>query len=172
MAALFDAERIAQEVEERTGLEANSWMKLNEQLLVALRSQASSKYMIQFFVVIAVALGIASVLIVSVVQKAREIGILRAVGTPRGLVLRVFLIQGGVVGLFGSLVGSALGATFAFDFEHMAMNPDGSPTFPVQLDLALFASASLLAISIGLIAAVIPARRAARLDPAEVIRNG
>ncbi|MBL8717841.1 MAG: ABC transporter permease [Myxococcales bacterium] len=172
VAEVFDADRVALDAADRTGLEANSWMKLNAQLLVGLRSQNSSKYMIQFFVVIAVALGIASVLIVSVVQKAREIGILRAVGTPRGLVLRVFLIQGAVVGLCGSFVGSALGTGFSLFFERLAANPDGSPTFPVQLDLALYVSASLLATGVGLLAAAIPARRAARLDPAEVIRHG
>ncbi len=168
----FDAERIALDAAERTGLEADSWMKINAQLLVGLRSQNSSKYMIQFFVVIAVTLGIASVLIVSVVQKSREIGILRAVGTSRSRVLRVFLIEGAVVGLFGSFVGSALGAAFSLAFAMLAKNPDGSPTFPVQLDLPLFAGASVLATSIGLLAAVIPARRAARLDPAEAIRHG
>ncbi len=169
---VFDAERIAREARERTGLDADSWMKVNAQLLVGLRSQNSSKYMIQFFVVIAVTLGIASVLIVSVVQKSREIGILRAVGTSRSRVLRVFLIEGGVVGLFGSVTGSALGTAFSLLFESLARNPDGSPTFPVQLDLPLFLGTSALAIAIGLIAAVIPARRAARLDPAEAIRHG
>lgn len=172
VAEVFDAERIAVDAKERTGLDADSWMKVNAQLLIGLRSQNSSKYMIQFFVVIAVTLGIASVLIVSVVQKSREIGILRAVGTSQSRVLRVFLIEGGVVGVFGSVVGSALGTAFSLLFEKLATNPDGSPTFPVQLDLPLFLSASALATSIGVIAAVIPARRAARLDPAEAIRHG
>jgi lipoprotein-releasing system permease protein len=69
--------------------------------------------MIQFFVIVAVALGIASVLIVSVVQKSREIGILRAVGTPARRILLVFLIQGAVLGLVGSFFGSALGTLLA-----------------------------------------------------------
>ncbi len=85
VAEVFDADRVALDAADRTGLEANSWMKLNAQLLVGLKSQDSSKFMIQFFVVLAVALGIASVLIVSVVQKSKEIGILRAwSATPRG----------------------------------------------------------------------------------------
>lgn len=172
VAEVFDADRVAADVAELTGLEANSWMKINAQLLVGLRSQDSSKYMIQFFVVIAVTLGIASVLIVSVVQKSREIGILRAVGTQRGRVLRVFLIQGGVVGLVGSFLGSGLGTLFSIFFERLASNPDGTPTFPVDLNLGLYASATLLATCIGLVAAVVPARRAARLEPATAIRYG
>jgi lipoprotein-releasing system permease protein len=127
--------------------------------------------MIQFFVIVAVALGIASVLIVSVVQKSREIGILRAVGTPPRRILLVFLIQGGVLGAAGSVVGSALGAAFAKLFESLATDPTGAPRFPVQLDLELYAMSSAIAIGVGLLAAALPARRAARLDPATAIRN-
>jgi lipoprotein-releasing system permease protein len=169
---VFAADRVAAELHGRTGLDADSWMKLNEELLSGLSAQSSSKNMIEFFVVIAVALGIASVLIVSVVQKAREIGILRAVGTPARRVLAIFLIQGGVLGLLGSFVGSALGALFAKLFEGMTSNPDGTPRFPVTVDAELLLFASVLATGIGLLAAVIPARRAARLDPATAIRTG
>jgi lipoprotein-releasing system permease protein len=169
---VFAADRVAREVHDRTGLDADSWMKLNAELLSGLSAQSSSKNMIEFFVVVAVALGIASVLIVSVVQKAREIGILRAVGTPARRVLAIFLIQGGTLGLVGSFLGSALGALFAKLFEGLATNPDGSPRFPVTVDLELLVLASLLATGVGILSAVIPARRAARLDPATAIRNG
>lgn len=171
VADVFEAERIANDIRERTGLRADSWMKINAELLSGLTAQSSSKTLIQFFVIVAVALGIASVLIVSVVQKSREIGILRAVGTPPGRILRVFLIQGGVLGVVGSLVGSALGALFAKAFESLAVDPSGAPRFAVQLDLMLFVSSSLLATGIGVLSAVVPARRAARLDPATAIRN-
>lgn len=172
VADVFDAERVAGDVRDRTSLDAESWMKRNADLLSGLSAQNSSKWMIQFFVVVAVALGIASVLIVSVVQKSSEIGILRAVGTSGRRVQRVFLIQGGVLGLVGSFLGSALGAGLAKLFETLAREPSGAPRFPVQLDLQLFVAATVLATGVGLLAAVIPARRAARLDPATAIRNG
>ena len=172
VADVFSAEQVARDVRGRTGLQADSWMKVNAELLSGLSAQSSSKNMIQFFVVVAVALGIASVLIVSVVQKSREIGILRAVGTSPKRVLRIFLIQGAVLGLAGSFVGSAFGALLSKLFEGLVRGADGSPRFPVQLDLRLFAFATLLATGVGLLAAVIPARRAARLDPATAIRNG
>ncbi len=172
VADVFTAEDVAHEAKERTGLDADSWMKLNADLLTGLSAQNSSKLMIQFFVVVAVALGIASVLIVSVVQKSREIGILRAVGTSSGRVLRVFLIQGGVLGLGGSFLGSALGALFSKLFENIARDPSGAPKFPVELDLSLFLSAAAIATGVGLLAALLPARRASRLDPATAIRNG
>jgi lipoprotein-releasing system permease protein len=169
---VFEAETIAASAADRTGLQADSWMKLNAQLLVALRSQSSSKYMIEFFVVVAVALGIASVLIVSVVQKSREIGIMRAVGTPRRSILIVFLVEGAIVGMIGSLIGSAMGAGLAAFFEGLARNADGTPAFPIDLNVTLFLTAGALATGTGLLAAVVPARRAARLDPAEAIRGG
>lgn len=172
VANVFEAEGVAQDLRDRTGLDAESWMKKNAELLTGLSAQNSSKWMIQFFVVVAVALGIASVLIVSVVQKSREIGILRAVGTSPRRVLTVFLIQGGVLGLVGSFIGSGLGALLAKAFEGIAREPSGAPRFPVELDLSLFVAATVLATGIGLLSAVIPARRAARLDPATAIRNG
>jgi lipoprotein-releasing system permease protein len=168
----FQAEIRANAIADRTGLVADSWMKSNRDLLIALRSQSSSSYMIQFFVAVAVALGIASVLIVSVVQRSREIGILRAIGTSRRRVIRVFLIQGAILGAAGSLLGVGLGSALALFFASLAKNPDGSATFPVDLNLHLFVVSALLAIATGLVAAVAPAHRAARLDPVEVIRSG
>ena len=169
---LFAADRIAVDIASRTGLEAESWMERNRQLLVGLRSQSASSWMIQLFVVIAVALGIASVLVVSVVQKSREIGILKAMGTRTAQVVRVFLVQGVVLGLAGSAVGVLLGSGLALFFAALATNPDGSPTFPVALTPSLFLGAAAVATVTGLVAAVAPAERAASLDPADVIRRG
>lgn len=169
---VFAAERIANDLRDRTGLTADSWMRLNVELLSGLSAQSSSKTLIQFFVVVAVALGIASVLIVSVVQKSREIGILRAVGVPSHRVRAIFLIQGGILGAVGAVFGSGLGALFAKLFEGVAPAPDGAARFPVQLDAQLFAGATVLAIGVGLLSAFIPARRASRLDPATAIRRG
>jgi lipoprotein-releasing system permease protein len=172
VADVFEAERIAQGLAARTGLVADSWMRLNAQLLTALRSQSSSSYMIQFFVIVAVALGIASVLGVSVIQKSREIGILKATGTRTATVLRVFLAEGAIVGVLGSALGALLGAAMALGFSHAVKNPYGEALFPVALTPGLFVLASAVAIGTGITAAVFPARVAARLDPATVIRHG
>lgn len=172
VASVFSADVVASEIESRTGLVAESWMETNGQLLVALRSQGSSSGMIQFFVVLAVALGIASVLVVSVVQRSRQIGILRAMGASRGRIQRVFLVQGAIVGLSGSILGSAIGAGLASFFGGLFRDADGSPTFPIDLTPWLFARAAAVATVVGLVAAIAPARRAARMDPAEAIRGG
>jgi lipoprotein-releasing system permease protein len=166
---VFAADEVASRIASRTGLEAESWMQANQQLMVALRSQSSSSQTIQVFVILAVAMGIASVLVVSVVQKQREIGILRAMGLSRARVQRVFLVQGLVVGLIGSSVGSVMGAGLVLGFSVAARNPDGSPLFLVALEPPLFVGATVLATLVGLLAAAWPARRAARLDPAEAI---
>lgn len=168
---VFEAEAVAQRAADRTGLQADSWMKSNAQLLAGLQAQESSKSMIEFFVVVAVALGIASVLIVWVVQKSREIGILRAVGTRTKSVARIFLLQGGLLGLVGAAFGCALGSALSIFFEGVAPNPDGSPRFPINLSFELLGGATLLAIGIGLLSAALPARRAAKLDPATAIRG-
>jgi lipoprotein-releasing system permease protein len=168
---IFQADALASAVAARTGLPAESWMQRNRQLMIGLRSQSSSSVLIQVFVMVAVALGIASVLGVSVVQKAREIGILRAMGARTWDVLSVFVIQGLIVGAVGSVVGCGLGSALGLAFQQAATSPDGSPLFPIDLNLGLFARATAVSLATGLAAAVAPARRAARLDPAEVLRN-
>ncbi len=168
----FRAEAIAAELAARTGLHAESWMRLSAELLTALRSQDASALMIQAFVVVAVALGIASVLGVSVLQKSRQIGILKATGTSTGAVLRVFLVEGAIVGTVGSVAGCALGALMSFGFAAGVKNPYGEALFPVELGPGLFALASAVATATALLAAVAPALHAARLDPAAVIRHG
>ena len=168
---LFTAEIISEQLADQTGLTAESWMKTNAQLMVGLKSQSASSYLIQFFVIISVAFGIASVLVVSVIQKTREVGILRAMGCSRRRIQRIFLLQGGVVGLTGSLLGSGLGALLVTFFAKTAINPDGTPVFPVVLELNMFLIATGVATITGILAAAAPAARAARLDPVVAIRN-
>jgi len=169
---VFEAEALAERIRDRTGLDAESWMESNGDLLVGLRSQSASSVMIQVFVILAVALGIAAVLAVSVVQKAREIGILRATGTRTTTVTRIFLLQGAILGVIGSFLGILLGSLLALFFAGLAQNPDGSPRFPVALTPWLYGRSVAVALIVGLVAAVLPARNAARLDPATAIRNG
>lgn len=168
---IYAAEDMSREIAALTGLVAESWMASNEQLLTGLRSQSASSVMIQVFVVLAVALGIASVLAVSVVQKSREIGILRATGTSTRQVLRIFLAQGAILGLIGAAGGIVLGILLGVGFQGMATNPDGSPRFPVTLDAALYLRSAAIAVGVGVAAALIPARRAARMNPADAIRS-
>lgn len=168
---LFGAEAVAAGLRAQTGLTVESWMQTNAALLTALANQSVSNHLIRSFVVVIVALGISSVLVVSVVQKQREIGILRAMGTGRRQIMAVFLLQGGIVGLLGSALGTALAWVLLVVFSHVFKNPgDGGALFQAELDPRLALQAALVACLVGLLAAWVPARRAARLDPVQAIR--
>lgn len=162
---IFAAEEIAERLARLTGMQAESWMATNGQLLNALSSQTMTTQMIRIFVGLSVAFGIASVLAVSVVQRTREIGILRAMGSPRRQVMRVFLLQGGLLGLAGSALGGLVGWALVMVFNLM-----GPGLFFVQVPTGLVLSAMGVATLTGVLAAVAPARRAARYDPAVAIR--
>ena len=156
VANIFEAENVAAQVGRLTSLQAESWIKTNAQLMNAISAQSLSTSMIIIFVAISVAFGIASVLSVSVVQRTREIGILRATGATQPQILRIFLFQGAMFGLLGSVVGSA--ASFALVWVFNTFGP-GLFYIPVSIELVLLAL--LLATFTGLLAAAIPARRAA-----------
>jgi len=168
---LFGAEAVANTLAARTGLTVESWMQTNSGLLTALSNQTVSNNLIRSFVVIIVALGISSVLVVSVVQKQREIGILRAMGAGRGRIMAIFLMQGGLVGLVGSALGSGLAFALLQVFSRIYKSPDGSALFAAELEPELVLMAAVVAIGVGLAAAALPARRAARMDPVQAIRS-
>lgn len=167
----FAAEDIARTLAAVTGLQADSWIKTNAQFFIAINAQSLSSMIIRLSVALSVAFGIASVLVVSVVQRSRDIGILRAMGTSRGQILRVFLIQGGLVGLAGSLLGTALGAGFIQLWGAVALNPDGTQMFVIEISASLFLTSTVIATIVGVLAAIAPALRAARLDPVVAIRG-
>lgn len=167
---IFDADRIGDTLRAQTGLQVDSWMQTNAQLLSALKSQSASNNLIRFFVTVIVAVGIASVLVVSVVQKQKEIGILRAMGASPGKIMQIFLLQGGLYGLVGSALGSGLSLVLLGFFSRVTRNADGTNLLSPELDVTVVAGACALALVVGLVAAALPARRAAGLDPVQAIR--
>ncbi|WP_376984914.1 ABC transporter permease [Bosea sp. R86505] len=168
---IYAAETIAQDISATLPVQADSWIKTNAQFFTAVRAQQSSNTLIRSFVGLSVAFGIAAVLIVSVIQRSKDIGILRAMGTRRAQVLGVFLIQGGVLGFIGSLIGSSLGAGALVLWHSAARQADGTELFPLLLEPSLFIAAAAVATVTGVAAGMAPALRAARLDPVEAIRG-
>lgn len=142
------------------------WQGQNADLLTALQSQSSSSYMIQAFVLVAVALGIASTLAISAVQKTRQIGILKAMGMGDRQASRIFLWQAAVLGLAGTAGGVGLGflLLWGFSFAPVQFSISPEPTF-----IALSAS---IGITVSMASSIIPARRTSRVDPIEVIQGG
>ncbi len=84
----------------------------------------------------------------------------------------VFLIEGFLLGIAGAVLGVALGLGLAFSFTKFALNPDGTPVIALFIDPAFISLSGVIAVISATLASLIPARRSARLDPMEVIRNG
>ena len=164
------AQDLATDLSRRFPFKVESWQEANAQLVAALNAQSISTTLIRGVVMVVVALGIASVLVVSVVQKRREIGILRAMGATRGQVLRVFLLQGAIVSVLGSMLGIVLAVALIWAFSTLVRGVDGLPLFAIALSPKLALQVAGIATLCGVLAAVEPARRAARLDPAQAIR--
>ena len=167
---VWAAQALATDLEQRFPYKVESWQEANAQLVAALNAQSISTGLIRAVVMLVVALGIASVLVVSVVQKRREIGILRAMGATRGQVLRIFLLQGAIVGALGSVLGVLLAVGLIWAFTTLVRGADGLPLFAITLSAGLALRIAGITTLCGVLAAVAPARRAANLDPAQAIR--
>ncbi|NMM82755.1 hypothetical protein B2J86_17850 [Acidovorax sp. SRB_14] len=167
---VWAAQRLAAALRTQFPVKAESWQENNAQLVSALNAQSVSTAIIRGVVLAVVVLGIASVLVVTVVQKRREIGILRAMGATRGQVMRLFLVQGAVVGAVGSVLGLLLAVALIGVFTGFVRGSDGLPLFHIHLPLDTALRVALLATVCGVLAAIAPARRAAQLDPAQAIR--
>lgn len=164
----FEADVIASQWKQSLGnVKVEEWMELNQQLLSALSSQSSSSYTIQFFVILSITLGIASVLAVSVIQKSKEIGILKAMGATKKTASQIFILQGFLLGMAGSIAGIGLGILLLTGF-----NSAEGLSFSITYEWRNILLLAVIATSAGAIASVIPARRSANLNPMEAIKNG
>ena len=171
----FSADTIATKVKDALSgseLEVDNWKDQNGQLLSGLNGQSISSYMIQVFVLIAVLLGIASVLAISVVQRSKQLGILKAMGIKDREASLIFLFQGMLLGIMGAVLGIALGLGLLAMFTKFAVNPDGTPVVPIYINVGFIVLSGFIALASAMIASLIPARISSRLNPIEVIRNG
>lgn len=162
----FSADVVAKDWRTRlAGLKVTEWKTRNADLLTALNSQSASSYLIQVFVLVAVALGIASTLAIAAVQKTRQIGILKAMGLSDRLAGRVFLIQSVMLGGTGALGGIALAFLLLFGFSF-----SGAP-FTITPRWEFVVGSALVGVTVSMLSSLVPSRRTARLDPIEVIQN-
>lgn len=172
IADVFLADSIADSLDFGNDVIVENWKEKNADLLSGLNGQSVSSIMIQVFVLIAVVLGIASVLAITVLQKSRQIGILKAMGIQDKQASLIFLFQGLLLGVFGAIIGVVLGIALILMFTTFATNPDGSALIPIQYDLGFIVFSASVAIVSALLASLIPARKSSKLSPIEVIRNG
>lgn len=171
---VFKADVLATELTSKvpSGLKMVDWKAQNAELLSGLNGQSVSTYMIQVFVLISVVLGIASTLAITVLQKSRQIGILKAMGINDNNASLIFIFQGLILGVFGGLLGMALGYGLLQSFTTFAKAADGTPIIPIKFDIPFILASGSIAVFSSLLASFIPARKSKKLSPIEVIRNG
>ncbi len=161
-----------------------TWKQLNEQMFGMLMSQKNMMVFIFFFIILIAAFSIGNTLITVVVQKSREIGLLKALGASPGMMMRVFVWEGLLVGVIGSLSGLALGMlalAYRNDFMKFLEKLTGQELFPKEmyyfeelpahtgtLDVVLIVTMAVVLCTLG---GFLPAWRAARLDPAKALRD-
>ena len=174
---LWDAPTVAAELEEmlENRYRAQDWQSLNANLFSALELEKLGMGIIVLLIVVVAAFNIVSTLTMVVRDKTREIGILRAMGLPRKVIRRTFILQGLSIGLVGTSVGVAIGLFVAWlvdSKELIQIDPsvyfiDHMPIHVVPLDLVVIIFASIL---VATVATIYPALRASRLHPVEAIR--
>lgn len=171
---VFEADIIGKSLSDKitnSDLEVVNWKDENSQLLSGLQGQSVSSLMIQIFVLVSVVLGIASVLAISVMQKSKQIGILKAMGMTNRSTGYVFLFQGLLLGLFGAVLGIALGVGLLASFTYFVKNPDGSALIPLQINAGFILASGGIAVLASLVASMIPASKSKKLNPIDIIKN-
>ncbi|MBH1940775.1 ABC transporter permease [Mobilitalea sibirica] len=172
--SVFLADEIAENIKKdinREDIKIVNWKEQNESLLSGLQGQSISSYMIQVFVMISVVLGIASVLAITVIQKSKQIGILKAMGIRNVSSSYIFLFEGLILGFFGAILGIVLGLGLSFAFTKFALNPDGTPVIDLYINYSFIMISGIIALLASAFAAMIPAAKSSRLNPIDIIRN-
>jgi len=172
---LFGADKVADRIEGLVPYEARSWSREFPSFVSSLNVQAASAYLISGFSLIASSFAIASVLIVSVLQKSKQIGILKSIGATRSQILRVFTLEGLVIAFAGSVSGAIVGSLIVYLISlplQSTSRPGHVPDqlFPVAILPVYIFGAMGAAILSTVIAAWFPARRAAKMNPVDVMR--
>lgn len=164
---LHSADAMALQISTLTGLPAESWTVDGAQLLEALSAQAKTGYFLKTFAMVTIIIGVASALLLSTYRRRPEIGIMRAMGASRRFVVGVFVLQGGLVGLMGGLMGAGLGYLALLPFPSREAFKVG--TLPIDITQGSYGLAITLTVIGAVLASILPARAAARVDPVTAI---
>ncbi len=154
---------------------ARDWMEMNRNLFSALKLEKVTMFLILTLIIVVAAFNIVSTLSMTVIEKKREIGILKAMGCTTGTITRVFLLQGLIMGVVGTTTGVCLGIGVSlllkrYHFIHLPSDVYYVTTLPVQIVPRDVIAIAISALIITLISTVYPARQAGRLDPAAALR--
>ncbi|MDD3241566.1 MAG: FtsX-like permease family protein [Bacilli bacterium] len=170
---LFEVDKIKEQMQEKLGkdYEITTWKEKNESLLSGLQGQSISSIMIQVFVVVSVVLAIASVLTIMVIQKSKQIGILKAMGLNRKTSMYTFLFQGLILGVIGGILGIIFGYLLLKMFTTFAVNDDLTPVVPIYINNTFMIISLLISIVAASVSSIIPAIKSSKLNPIDIIRN-
>lgn len=172
---VFAADQVAEQVRVQfidKQIIVTDWKEQNAQLLSGLQSQGFSSIIIQTFVLASVVIAIASILAIKVLQRSRQIGILKAMGITDRNASLIFIYEGSMLGILGAIAGAVLGVLLIIGFTMFTKQPDGSSILEITADPAFVLLSTSIAILAATLAAAIPARKSSKLSPIEVIRNG
>jgi lipoprotein-releasing system permease protein len=174
---LYQAQRVAEELEEKLGYHyyALDWMHMHKNLFSWMQLEKYAMFIVLSLIVAVAAFNIISTLIMVVIEKRKDIGILKSMGSNNASIMKIFMFEGLVVGAVGIILGSALGYILCWiqrSFNIISLPPEiyFISTLPVEtrpLDFILVAAAAMV---LTFLATVYPARRAAQLSPVEAIR--
>jgi lipoprotein-releasing system permease protein len=175
---LYDARALARAIERALGgfpFRARDWMEVNRNLFSALRLEKVVYGIVLCLIVVVAAFNILATLTMVVKEKRRDIAILKSMGAANAAIGRVFVLKGAVIGVAGTVLGNVLGLAGCWLLAHYRFIelPEDVflvTTLPVRLDPVSVVLVSVVSIGICIVAALSPARRAARLVPVEVIR--
>ncbi|MGL4763162.1 MAG: ABC transporter permease [Sarcina sp.] len=170
---IFNANVIADGISKNLNkdLKTTNWKAQNASLLGALSGQNSSSLTIQVFIMISVVMSIASVLAISVLQKSKQIGILKAMGIKNSDAAKIFIYQGSILGVIGAIIGGGLGVGVFEIFANFVKTPTGQPIIPGVLDPTFIIVSMIIAFIAATIAAVFAATKSLKLDPMQIIRD-
>ncbi|MBK9154504.1 MAG: ABC transporter permease [Chloracidobacterium sp.] len=172
---IYNADTVADSIMALLPYEAKSWTREFPEFLTSLQAQSASAYLIAVFSLVASGFAIAAVLIVSVLQKSKQIGILKSMGARGRQVMIIFLLEGFGVAIVGSTLGAILGSLIVYligliERPATTAGQDPERLFPVRF-LPLYIGLSMMAAILStVIASVLPARRAANMNPVDVMR--
>ncbi|UCG10759.1 MAG: ABC transporter permease [Dehalococcoidia bacterium] len=172
---LFQADTVSRQLGKKLNndnIMIENWKDQNEELLSGLEGQRISSAIIQIVIIASVVIAIASVLAISVLQKSPEIGILKAMGINDFNASLIFIYEGFLLGLVGSIAGLVLGIGLLYAFIAFTTSPGEIPIIDIYFDYGFVVRSWLVALIVATLAGVIPARKSLKLNPIDVIREG